>query len=106
VRRIASRFGVDAGLIAAVEHAEGNILKAIQCSFPNVKTRDDALEITCRSAIHAMSDFIRSDAGDDNVPLKKRFVEFWAHRWAPVGADNDPKGLNANWPKNVLAGWR
>jgi len=24
-------------------------------------------------------------------------------RWAPIGAENDPKGLNKNWTKNVDA---
>jgi len=29
------------------------------------------------------------------------FIEFLGKRYAPVGADNDPKGLNKNWVKNV-----
>lgn len=29
------------------------------------------------------------------------FVDFFGSRWAPVGADNDPNGLNKNWSKNV-----
>lgn len=99
VRRIAKRFGVDAALIQAVIQAEGNIVKAVQCSVPSVTTREEAIEITCRSAAHAMSDFLKQSnpAG---------FVSFWAARWAPVGAKNDPTSLNANWPKNVLKLWQ
>ena len=36
--------------------------------------------------------------------IKKRYtgdVDKFAKRWAPVGAKNDPKGLNKNWAKNV-----
>jgi len=29
------------------------------------------------------------------------FIEFLGSRYAPIGADNDPKGLNKNWVKNV-----
>lgn len=31
------------------------------------------------------------------------FVEFMGERWAPTGAENDPKGLNKNWAPNVRA---
>ena len=98
IKTIASHFGIDPTLIGAVERAEGNILKAVQCSIPTVETREKALEITCRSAVHAMSDYIKQTDPDG-------FVEFWAKRWAPVGASNDPTKLNANWPKNVKKAW-
>lgn len=29
------------------------------------------------------------------------FVEFLGRRYAPIGAKNDPKGLNCNWIRNV-----
>ena len=28
------------------------------------------------------------------------FIDFFASRWAPIGAKNDPEGLNKNFPKN------
>lgn len=31
------------------------------------------------------------------------YLEFLAKRYAPVGAENDPSGLNRNWLKNVSA---
>lgn len=99
VRRVARRFGVDPHLIAAVIQAEGNILKAVQCSIPTVTTYEEAVEVTCRSAAHAMSDYIVAHDADG-------FVDFWAKRWAPQGAANDPTNLNANWPVNVKRAWR
>lgn len=98
VLRIARRFGVDPKLIQAVVIAEGDILKAVRCSLPNTLNRDEAIEVTCRSAAHAMSDFIRSTNASE-------FIEFWGSRWAPVGAANDPENLNHNWPSNVRRLW-
>jgi cephalosporin-C deacetylase-like acetyl esterase len=98
VKTISSHFGTDPALIAAVIQAEGNILKAVQCSMPSVETVEKAIEITCRSAVHAMSDYIKQTDPDG-------FVEFWASRWAPQGAKNDPTGLNGNWPTNVKKAW-
>lgn len=99
VAHAARHFGVDAALIQAVVNAEGDIIKAIKLDPPRVITREEALWITCRSAVHAMSDFLR-EHGD-----RSAFVDFWAARWAPVGAENDPKNLNTNWPRNVKAIW-
>jgi hypothetical protein len=98
VARISAHFGIDPRLIQAVVIAEGNILKAVQCSLPNVSTREQALEVTCRSAVHAMSDYVKTHAGPD-------FVAMWANRWAPQGVANDPTNLNGNWPVNVVKGW-
>ena len=98
VARIAKDFGVDAALIQAVVNAEGDILKAVRCSVPSVQTRQEALVVTCRSAAHALSDYVKRNDGP-------AFVQFWAARWAPQGAANDPTSLNANWPVNVAALW-
>ena len=98
VKSIAKRFGVDAALVQAVVNAEGNILKAVQCSIPSVSTREEAIEVTCRSAAHALSDYVKANDAPG-------FVAFWGQRWAPIGAQNDPNGLNRNWVLNVLKLW-
>jgi len=98
VVRIAKHFGVDPRLIQAVCDAEGNILKAVQCSIPSVTTREEAIEITCRSAAHALSDYVRAHHAAS-------FIAMWAERWAPPGAKNDPTSLNKNWAPNVLNLW-
>ncbi len=113
VQATAQHFGIDPALIQAVVNAEGNILRAVQCSIPSVTTRQEALEVTCRSCAHAMSDFIKAPligSAPTNLPpgiddLKPLFIRMWAARWAPVGVTNDPHGLNANWPGNVLKFW-
>lgn len=94
----AKHFGIDPALIQAVVNAEGNIVKAVQCSLPTITTRHDALDVTCRSAAHALSDFVKAH-------YAAAFVLFWAARWAPTSAANDPTHLNQNWPVNVRKFW-
>jgi hypothetical protein len=98
VRTIARQWGHDPALVQAVVNAEGNIVKAVQCSFPKVASRADALEILCRSLCHAMSDYIK---GLD----REAFVRFFGQRWAPIGVANDPTNLNHNWSSNVRKLW-
>jgi len=100
VAKVAGHFGLDPQLIQAVVKAEGDILKAVRCSFPNTPDREKALDITCRSAVHAMSDYIK-----DQRSQQQSFVDFWAARWAPIGAANDPNNLNRHWAKNVSTLW-
>lgn len=99
VLEIAKHYGLDPALLQAVVLSEGDILRAVQCSIPSITTRDEALYVTCRSAIHAMSDYIKAHGQEE-------FVTFWGQRWAPVGAKNDPTNLNSNWVTNVLKLWR
>ena len=107
VLKAARHFGIDPALIQAVVRAEGNIVKAVSISFPSVTTLDQALDITCRSAVHAMSDFLQTPQTSlSTASLQEQFVRFWAARWAPVGVANDPHGLNHNWPGNVLKFWQ
>ena len=101
VRAAAKRFGLDPALVQAVVNAEGDILKAVRCSLPNTPDRAAALDILCRSAVHALSDFVKVDE-----PIRDDFVAFWAARWAPRGVANDPTDLNKNWSGNVLKLWR
>lgn len=111
VAAAASKFNLDPALIQAVVNAEGNILKAVQCSVPTVKTREEALKVLCRSAVGALVRFVKDEAAVVVVAggthkLDEAFINHWAKRWAPQGAKNDPTNLNKHWPKNVLKFWR
>jgi hypothetical protein len=100
VRGIAASFNLDAGLVQAVVNAEGDIVAAVRCSVPSVTTREEAIRILCRSIVHAYRDYV--EAQGENAA----FVNFFARRWAPVGATNDPTNLNRNWPTNVYTLWQ
>lgn len=87
-----------AQLVQAIVTAEGNIVKAVQCSEPSVTTREQAIKVVCRSVIHRMSDWVQQDH-------PREFVIYLGSYWAPLNAENDPKGLNANWVPNVSKLW-
>jgi len=43
-----------------------------------------------------------NQAHPDGTPFDPtKYVDFMHRRWAPIGAENDKKGLNKNWAKNV-----
>lgn len=37
----------------------------------------------------------------DQAGRPGKFIDFMQHRWAPIGASNDPRNLNKNWAPNV-----
>lgn len=98
IAEVAKRFGLDPKWIEAVQKAEGGedaLVKAVRRSVPTCADYAQALDITARSIVHRLSDYVKERWLVD-------FVHFLGARWAPVGADNDPHGLNANWVPNVL----
>ena len=85
-------------LLAAMVRAEGGVeafVRAVQCSVPSCRTFPEAQEIGRRTIQHALWDRAMVDPA--------AFVAFLSSRWAPVGAANDPTGLNAHWAGNVTA---
>lgn len=98
VAAVAKNWGLDPTLLQAVLQAEGDIVKAVQCSLPGVTTRPAALNVLARSCTHALVDYVHQNDASG-------FVKFWQQRWAPTGVSNDPTNLNANWYANVLKLW-
>lgn len=87
-------------LLQSINQAEGGdqaFVRAIHAGDPSVVSRAQALPEGARTIVHYMSDWIFAD------PVRaEAFVRDLATHWAPVGVDNDPANLNANWPDNVL----
>jgi hypothetical protein len=71
----------------------------VRCSVPTCKDEAEALEITCRTAVHRLRDYV------EHQGLNGDFVAFWSNSGRRVGAENDPKNLNVNWPTNVRQQW-
>ena len=103
VLTIAREWGLDPALLQAVVQAEGNIVRAVQCSIKDIDTssRIPALKVTARSCTHALVDWVKQ-GGEER---QDAFIAFWAARWAPRGVQNDPHDLNANWASNVDRLW-
>lgn len=113
---IASAFDFDPAFLQAMVVAEGGpeaFIRAAKCSIPETTTYQQALRVGARSFVHAMSDFIRQcrpPAFDWDGVRTKDFVEGLgaciAAKWAPYPVNNDPKGLNKNWPGNFVKAYR
>lgn len=99
VAAVAKQWGLDPVWVQGIVTQEGNILKAVQCSMPSIQTREAALQIVCRSLVHRMGDYMKM------LGVVSGFVAFFGGHWAPVGADNDPRGLNVHWVPNVRKLW-
>ena len=95
-------------LIDAMVVAEGGdaaMVRAVQISVPTCGTIAEARVIAANTIAHALWDYVRLNhqPGMGIEPSFEDFVAFLGSRWAPVGAENDPTNLNANWVPNVLA---
>ena len=111
-------------LLTAMIRAEGGedkFLIGIRKSQPHCSSFGEAVAIACktiRNRVLACHDWnipvcgvIRHKGvdpwtGEDNprrLVFTNDFIRFVGERWAPIGADNDPTDLNANWVPNVLA---
>jgi hypothetical protein len=94
-------------LIDAMTTAEGGpdaMVRAVRISVPLCDTYAGARVVAANTIAHALWDFVAQGA-IETVGLSD-FIEFLGSRWAPVGAANDPNGLNANWVANVIADYR
>ena len=92
-------------LIDAMTVAEGGpaaFIRAVRISIPSCDDLCQARQIAANTIAHALWDYV----GGGYAPGFDAFVTFLGARWAPVGAANDPQGLNRNWVPNVLAALR
>lgn len=83
----------DEEIVNAIRKAEGvwNYgIKSVKCGTEKECRR------VCLRTVH--NNRRRYDQGHQP---SEDFIKFLANRYAPIGADNDPDGLNQNWQKNV-----
>ena len=80
----------------AIYRAEGGAKAQYLYGIRSVKyvSITEAQEICMRTVRHARKDY-------RNRNIKEGFIEFLSRRYCPIGAKNDPHGLNKNWVKNV-----
>ena len=82
----------------AIYRAEGGHSATYLYGIRSVKYKDEAeARQICKNTIYNTLIKYRESRckeGEDDLSCLSR-------RYAPINADNDPKGLNANWKKNV-----
>jgi len=119
-------------LVRAWYAAEGGtpetFLAAIRCSFPECEDFQEAMARAvktirgriaayceyCRPGGRPMFELVARQTDDPwtgetqprTLVFTDTFIAFCGARIAPIGAKNDPDGLNRNWVPNVLAFYR
>jgi len=88
----------DAQIADAIYLAEGGAKAKVPYGILSVKVKDEA------EARQVCLNTIRNNHkryADYGHKQYATYLEFLASRYCPIGAGNDPKGLNQNWLKNV-----
>lgn len=105
IEQIAEQEGIDARFLAAVRVAEnggpGREFGVLSVPAPTYEDQARVAAVSIRNNITRYENATGFGAAADDGRLTREFIDFMAARWAPTGAENDPNGLNANWPGNV-----
>lgn len=87
----------DEDLVNAIYLAEGGAKTKYPYGIKSIKCES---EQECRKICFNTVRNNRKRYKADNMGYKD-FIAFLGARYAPIGAENDPKNLNRNWVKNV-----
>lgn len=114
ITAVAMQHGIDPLFIAAIRkqengrpQSEGGAGEFGVSSIP-APTYDDQLNATVKTVRNRLVLYgtnpltmMETAAGYRRLLYKYTFIQALAAAWAPVGASNDPHGLNVEWPANV-----
>ncbi len=115
-------YNVDSLYVCAIRHQENGPSSAEpghtfgEFGVPTADAPDyvSQLAACCATVRDRMGEYMGPPFTIMQGPKVKRlayaraFITWFASKWAPVGAGNDPTNLNANWPSGVMAayyGW-
>lgn len=105
IRRMADHAGVDASFLHALRRAEnggpGREFGVLSVPAP---TYEDQARVAAESIRRNVERFEQSGrpAVDATGRYTREFIEFFSSRYAPVGAANDPGGLNRHHARNLI----
>lgn len=87
----------DEEIAQAIYLAEGGAVSKYPYGIRSVKcnSKDECKKICLKTIANNRKRFASDSKGFSD------YLQFLASRYCPIGADNDPKGLNKNWLKNV-----
>jgi hypothetical protein len=102
---IAADVGIDARLLAAIRKAEmggpGREFGILSVPAPTYYAQASIAATTIRNNVGRYE--VMGDAAMVNGRYTDAFIAYLGSRYAPMGASNDPNGLNENWVRNVSA---
>lgn len=94
----ADQVYTDSQIVEAIKQAEGKNKKGwYSYGIKSVKCEtEEACKKICFNTVRNNRRRFAS-----RIDKSKDFVQFIGSRYCPLGCNNDPKGLNKNWVKNV-----
>ena len=109
IKQQAAKHGVDWAFVAAIRQTENGsagrefgVLDVVSSSY------EEQLEVTCATVAHRLETYpanpitrCYSPNKHSRVRYTQSFITYFSSIWSPVGATNDPSGLNKNWLKNA-----
>jgi hypothetical protein len=102
---LAATYDVDPLMLAAIRIAEnggpGREFGVLSLPAPTYYDQARVAAQSIRANYGRFTTATGQAPTDGSGRVTRAFVDFMAARWAPLGAGNDPTGLNANWPRNV-----
>jgi len=105
IQSTALQYGIDARLLAAIRKAEnggpGREFGIMSVPAPTYTDQARAAAQTIKNnqaRYEAETGYSSSVLGR----LTDQFIAYLGGKYAPVGASNDPSGLNNNWVRNVM----
>jgi hypothetical protein len=100
VAKVCNQWKINPNNIQAMIQAEGGneaFIRAVRIGVSYVGTFEEAVDVACRTYSHKLNDFMELDS-----ERFRKWINYLGSKWAPIGAMNDPHGLNKNWVPNVL----
>jgi hypothetical protein len=106
-----AQHGIDEAFVRAIREQENgpDATEGKEFGEFGVPTRlaasyEEQLDVTIHTVAHWLSDFQGNPlmlGANHRLIYSHTWLVRFAAIWAPVGANNDPTGLNAAWPINV-----
>lgn len=116
ILRAAEKYGVPAAALAALRVAEnggpGREFGVLSVPAPTYRQQAEVAANSLRNAearfeaAYLQSSEGRGRARDFAGRYTDAFLRFFSGRWAPAGAENDPRGLNAHHAQNLIDAYR
>ncbi len=100
IRTAAERNGIQYGsrdwyILLGINRAEGNVKgREFGIMNPEADNLDKQAGWCAASIVKSRARWVKAGKPED-------FITFMGRRYCPVGAENDPDGLNVNWVGNV-----
>jgi hypothetical protein len=105
IERVADRFSVDAAFLKALRHAEnggpGREFGVLSVLAPTYAHQARVAAESVRRSLERFEHSGRPAIEPRSGRYSEEFIRFFSSRYAPVGAGNDPAGLNRHHARNL-----